>query len=127
MLLWTCGIRVLGIVLALAMGAIIVRKMKQWDDPALLWLLAGLSIGPIVVLAANIVLRAFLGEEVSPVLRIAGLGNIQVRFLYEIANNVLNIGCAAVALIGAAKLYSRVKERYVPMQPEELSTIDPRS
>lgn len=127
MLLWTCGIRVLGIVLALTMGVIIARKMKQWDDPALWWLLAGLSIGPIVLLAANIVFRVFLGEEVSPTLRIASLGKMQVRFLYEIVNNVLNIACAAIALIGAAKLYSRVKERYVPMRPEELSTIDPRS
>jgi hypothetical protein len=117
----------MGILLAMMMGAIIVRKMKQWDDPALWWLLAGMSIGPIVLLAANIIFRAFLGEEVSPLVRVAGLGNIQVRFLYEISNNVLNIACAAIALIGAAKLYSRVKERYVPTRPEELSTIDPRS
>ena len=57
MLLWTCGIRIIGIFLALLMGAIIVRKMKQWDDPALWWLLAGLSIGPIVLLAANIIYK----------------------------------------------------------------------
>ncbi len=108
-------------------GLIIVQKMRKWNDAALAWLLAGLSIGPLVVLTWNIIFRLFLAEHASAADRIAWLGNFQLRYIYEIINTILNISCLGLVIIGLVRLYRNPQRRYRMVAPSEFATNDPRS
>ncbi len=127
MIIWTCSIRAVGIFLALLMGVIIIQKMRKWRDLALYWLLAGMSIGPLVVLSWNIIFRLFLAEHASAADRITWLGNFQIRYVYEIINTVLNTTCLGAVIIGLVRLYRNPQRRYRMVRPAEFVSNDPRS
>ncbi len=123
------GLRGAGFVLAIAMGALILWKSRQWQDAALKWFLLGLSIGPLVILLWNCLYRYGLSGIIQPGARMEfwPVANIQFRYLYEIINKVLDFLCVLAVAIGIARLYRNVGRRVRLATPTEVSTDDPRS
>jgi len=124
---WTSVLRGVGIALAAFLGALIIWKSRQWKDPALYWLLAGLSIGPIIILSWNIIYQSCLYDVIRPYHRIAQMYNIEFRYLYQIINEVLDFLCVLAVSIGIAKLYHKTQQRIRLVPPEEATTNDPRN
>ena len=127
MILWAIGLRGVGIALAIMLGILIIKKMRTWQDPALKWLLVGLSIGPVMLLAWNSAYRLLVESYIAPVDRIVWLGNIQFRYFYDILNNMLDLLCAGAIMIGVAKLYRNVHQRVRLITPREFDCGDPRN
>jgi len=115
-------------VLAILLGALILLKSRQWKDAALIWLLFGLSIGPLIVLSWNLAYRRWLSGWLSPCDRLAlgPLAGIQFRYLYLMTNTVLNLGCVLALAMGISKLYSKAKQRPRLVPPRKATTDDPR-
>jgi len=126
-ILWTFILRGVGIALAGLVGAVIIWKSRRWKDPALYWLLAGLSIGPIIILTWNIIYQSYLYDIIKPYHRIAPIYNIEFRYLYQIANEVMDFLCVLAVCIGIAKLYHNAHERVQLVPPEKATTNDPRN
>jgi hypothetical protein len=125
---WVFGLRGAGLALALLLGGLIVYKARHWDDPALIWLLAGLSVGPALVLSWNIAYRVWLIQFLGPTDRLGGglFAGMQFRYILDAMNGALDLGCALAVAIGIAKLYSHARQRVRRVRPEEAAN-DPRS
>jgi len=125
---WLFGIRGVGIALAVLMGVLIFMKTRQWNDPALKWLLFGLSIGPLVVLSWNLVYRGWLCDYVGPTDRIdlPLLVGVQFRYVYEISNKAIGLACVLAVAIGICKLYQKAQPRPRLIGPDKAVTDDPR-
>lgn len=125
---WLLGLRGVGIVLAILMGVLILIKTRQWKDPALNWLLFGLSVGPLIVLIWNFVYRAWLFRWLAPTDRITLplLAGIQFRYIYDISNKAIGLACVLGVAIGICKLYKKAQQRPRLIGPEKAVTDDPR-
>jgi len=126
---WMLYLRGAGIALCLVLGVLILWKTRRWRDPALVWLLMGLSVGPVLVLVWNIVYRVWLTDVLAPTHRLTfgPLAGIQFHYVYDILNKVLDFGCALAVAFGITKLYSHARRRVTLVPPEKATTNDPRN
>jgi len=126
---WSFMLRGVGIIFALMLGVLIIWKSRRWKDPALYWLLAGLAIGPIIILSWNLFYQLALSKTLTPYSRIdfVPFSNIEFRYIYLIVNEVMDFLCVLAVCLGIAKLYHKAQERVRLVPPEKATTNDPRN